>query len=629
MNLPCVDDGNACTDEVCPQGSCTHPPKPDGTPCADRCHTCQGGVCSDTPVNCDDDNPCTDDPCDPTFGCLHTPRNCLDTNPCTFDICDASDGCRHLPAPAGDQCDDGIACTIQDSCVANSGGGMVCAGTVPGCDDGNPCTTDAGVVEGDSCSCRHTPVDDPCCSEGTPVSCDDGNACTVDACDGTNGDCRHDLLVCDDANACTHDVCEPQTGCVSRADPRDGQACDDLNACTRNDVCADGACGGTVLGDGEACDDSNVCTAEDQCYSGRCVGYGLEGGMPCDDGNSCTADDQCLYPENGDPECHGAARAIGASCDDGDLCTVNDRCFAAGAEGGAPACQGTGRDCADDDACTQDACDSSTGLCAHPPRSCEDGNSCTLDSCSTQTGECVHEPQDGTPCSEAGDRCHVGSCQGGACTGIAPVSCDDGNQCTFDFCDPASGCVHGGSGTFNPPPEICNGVDDDCDGKVDERELAPACEVRPRTMRDGRGQDSFTVTCRWNPACAGSPVPAPLDDIRPGWLSAADGLEEAGDDVVLPNPIAHCDTAIVEDDGKRTTSNAAVTFVFDPDGNGVCGTTGGGRAGLMQHLADVPDGELARICVRWRLAGPERCGVVLVRHETFTEQRRERRSKGQ
>ena len=37
----------------------------------------------------------------------------------------------------------------------------------------------------------------------------------------------------------------------------------------------------------------------------------------------------------------------------------------------------------------------------------------------------------------------------------------------------------------------------------------------------------------------------------------------------------------------------------------------------MQHLADVPDGTLARVCVRWRAT--ERCGVVVVRHDGAAE----------
>src|SRR5439155_904107 len=40
--------------------------------------------------------------------------------------------------------------------------------------------------------------------------------------------------------------------------------------------------------------------------------------------------------------------------------------------------------------------------------------------------------------------CTVGdSCASGACTAGSALSCDDGDLCTDDFCDPNSGCVFG------------------------------------------------------------------------------------------------------------------------------------------------------------------------------------------
>ncbi len=61
---------------------------------------------------CDDDNPCTDDRCEPTFGCVFQP---------------------HLRA-----CDDGDRCTEGESCSAGR-----CVGGAPrACDDGDGCTAD-------------------------------------------------------------------------------------------------------------------------------------------------------------------------------------------------------------------------------------------------------------------------------------------------------------------------------------------------------------------------------------------------------------------------------------------------------------------------------------------------------
>ncbi len=90
----------------------------------DGTHICTPGT--DT-LDCDDNNPCTDDSCDSVLGCQHADNT--------------------------DTCDDGNACTILDAC---SGG--ACGGTAIVCNDSNPCTID-------SCSpatgCSFVPVPAP------------------------------------------------------------------------------------------------------------------------------------------------------------------------------------------------------------------------------------------------------------------------------------------------------------------------------------------------------------------------------------------------------------------------------------------------------------------------------------
>ncbi len=71
-------------------------------------------------------------------------------------------------------------------------------------------------------------------------------------------------------------------------------------------------------------------------------------------------------------------------------------------------------------------------------------NSCQDSTCDTATGKCaVHDLDEGTPCVGAqGDNCLASAtCQGGECR-VKGLSCDDGNTCTVDSCDPAVGCVH-------------------------------------------------------------------------------------------------------------------------------------------------------------------------------------------
>ncbi len=73
---------------------------------------------------------------------------------------------------------------------------------------------------------------------------------------------------------------------------------------------------------------------------------------------------------------------------------------------------------------------------------CNDGNPCTTDICEGATG-CAHVPTPGVTCSDGsacttGDTCSVR----GLCVGGAPLECADQNPCTTDACDPATGCAY-------------------------------------------------------------------------------------------------------------------------------------------------------------------------------------------
>jgi cysteine-rich repeat protein len=77
-----------------------------------------------------------------------------------------------------------------------------------------------------------------------------------------------------------------------------------------------------------------------------------------------------------------------------------------------------------------------------PGEECDDGNGNGGDCCSAG---CRLEP-DGQPCS-GGNACTTSqTCSGGVCGGGAAVTCDDGDPCTADACDPAAGCVFAAAG---------------------------------------------------------------------------------------------------------------------------------------------------------------------------------------
>ena len=482
------DDANPCTVDACLQaGGCSHTPK--GGACDDRdaCTTgdsCVGAVCTGATVTCGDGNPCTDDACDPASGdCLVLPNS---GSPCEDgDLCWIGDLCLAGVCVSGAEptaCEDGDPCTV-DECVPLAG----CLAKPLDCDDGDPCTWD-DCVGGE-------------CDNGFPLDgepCDDGNACTEDdLCDMDT--CQGGAPpVCDDGSECTVDGCNPSSGCVFEVDP---SLCDDGNPCNY-DVCVEGACVHEPGAGGEPCSDGNACTVGDACDTmEECVGgapldcgdgdpctteacnpalgcvVSNADGAPCDDGDACSVGDLCMTGvcepgpgpscDDGDPCTNDGCAALlgcthapatGPGCDDGDACTAGDGC-----EGGI--CKGgSAVQCDDGSPCTDDACSPAAG-CLHAPVTgacndgnpctegdhcqagvctpasgpdCDDGNPCTQDTCALDTG-CVNTPLTGTACTD-GDACTSGDhCSGGACVGDV-IACEDGNPCTTDTCEPATGC---------------------------------------------------------------------------------------------------------------------------------------------------------------------------------------------
>jgi hypothetical protein len=308
---PPPGDTAACQVARCVEGTCQLAAATDGAACddGDDCTAgdrCLAGVCgAGGAVECDDQNPCTTDACDPSAGCVHT----FNQKPC----------------------DDGSACTLEDRCFSG-----VCGGTALGCDDGNPCTDD--VCDAAS----------GCVWKPRTGACEDGNACTA-------GDTCVDAVCtpgpapdCGENNPCLDASCDPATGCV--ANLVDGD-CDDESACTSGDTCVEGACKGVVV----KCDDANPCT-DNACDPSTGCRF-TPNLSPCDDGDVCTLKDTC----GGGVCVSGAADPLcceeDADCDDGDPCT-DDGC-------GAVYCAFIPKDCDDGFVCTLDAC--ADGVCSNTP----------------------------------------------------------------------------------------------------------------------------------------------------------------------------------------------------------------------------------------------------------------------
>jgi hypothetical protein len=142
-------------------GECQYPPNENavGEPCqaANRCLT---------NTTCNDQGECVGD-------ALPDGTDCT-VNACDFGTCQGG-VCDNTQLEEGDSCDDGNACTRNETC-RRSGDILECAGEEDpsqsgmSCDDGDPCTVDEVCFNG---ACR-----------GTDVECPDG-----DICDPESGDC--------------------------------------------------------------------------------------------------------------------------------------------------------------------------------------------------------------------------------------------------------------------------------------------------------------------------------------------------------------------------------------------------------------------------------------------------------
>ncbi len=440
-------------------GICSNPIEPDGTACnnpgnlCNQTHTCQAGTCTPSnPVVCAPTDQCHDaGVCNPVTGtCSNPPKpdgsSCTDGNACTADSCQAGScvGVTNVVCTASDQC--------HDVGVCNPGTGVCSNPAKPDgttCSDGNACTADScqagscvgvtNVVCTASDQCHDVGVCDPgtgvCSNPAKPdgTTCSDGNACTADSCQ--SGSCVGVTnVVCTASDQC-HDVgvCDPGSGLCSNPQKPNGSSCTDDNACTQTDTCQGGGCVGS---------NPVVCVVLDQCHTlgvcdpdtGTCTNPTKPNGTPCSDGSACSVGDAC----------------VSGQCIPGDpiVCTPLDQCHIAGTcDPDTGDCSnppaGDGTDCDDANPCTtEDACDG--GLCVGgPPPVCDDNNPCTIDDCSpSSAGGCFVLPDDSASCSDGdactvGDECVNGTCQGGGAT----QDCEDGNVCTDGQCLSPSGCI--------------------------------------------------------------------------------------------------------------------------------------------------------------------------------------------
>jgi len=420
-------------------------PCEDGDPCTvgDSCSTgeCKPGI--DTP-NCDDGNPCTWDSCKSKVGCIHgsnqavpcndanactdidvcaeskcysgSPLACDDDNPCTDDWCDPLQGCMHKNNTS--PCDDGNACTGFDVCT---GGTCVAQNTIS-CDDANVCTNDI---------------------------CDPKTGCLHDSASGTS---TTTLSVTSDVQtdaSATQKIVNGQMTFVNfkSAVPTwadspawtakipgatwiwtEAQVSNPTQTSMAMFVRTfDMPSNATILGATlwVAADNTLSCAINGKPIIQSSQPNNASAAVALQAGNHVTLganEVRCIVQNTGVAGATGTTNPAGLLyrldvnfslpsklCNDANACTSIDVCLAG-------------------------QCVGLAGL------KCDDGNPCTSDSCDPLVG-CGHGTSDGAACSDS-NPCTAGdTCASGKCVPAGPASCDDANLCTEDLCDVKAGCI--------------------------------------------------------------------------------------------------------------------------------------------------------------------------------------------
>ena len=508
--------GLRCCDGVC-LGDCSDA-EPAG-PCSLVDETCNGE---------DDDCDGESDEGDPGGGvacvvdtaqgvCAHGTTTCLEGEL----LCDA-------PEPQEESCngqDDDCDGEIDEG---DPGGGMEC--TVDGnqglCASGTTVCHEGELVcggadpRGETCN----GVDDDCDGETDEGDPGGGEECIVDGAQGIcaagTSVCREGELQCDGPDR-QEETCNGQDddcdGEIDEEDPGGEVACEIDGA---QGVCASGT---TVCREGElVCDgpdpQEETCNGLDDDCDGEADDDNPGGGVPC------VVDGALGICESGTTVCREGALVCEGPEPQEEICNGQDDDCDGQADGGNP---GGGFECIVDDA--QGSCASGTTICREGELQC-DGPTPQEETCNGLDDDCDGEvdedetgPLTATCYDGPNETLGVGVCRPGTqtcaagewddcadqvlpsneiCDGI-DNDCDgraDGDlgqtTCGAGACSrTVDNCVGGEPQACRPgdaAPEICNGLDDDCDGEVDEDETGPLTA----TCYDGPNETLGVGVCR-------------------------------------------------------------------------------------------------------------------------------------
>ncbi len=416
--------------------------------------------------------------------------------------------------------------------------------------------TDSGIDTGSSDTTSGDIAQDISEDTGLPSNCPGAAGCpcaSVDQCDSgfciqtpsgmkcaavCNGPCPDSTYKC---------VTAPTNDSINICVPRYGNVC---NPCTKNEECISTGNGGAhcvAFGNaGSFC--GLQCALPDDCPSG----------YDCSDVPDVTGQTvkQCVVKNGGACTCTDAAMQL----------ELSTKCYNTGAgdakcEGKRTCKVGTGLSACISEAPAPETCNGKDDNCdgQTDEGTCDDGIACTDDSCAGVEG-CKHL-NNTKPCDADNSKCTVGDvCASGKCVAGAPLTCDDGNVCTLDSCDPAQGCIF-----TNNDGQKCDAdstdctVADSCKGGQCAAGPAKACASDDPCI-DAKC-DKASGACKYP-----SKVGLPCEDGNP--CTVGDVCGGVGGDQCLPGPTqGACDD---KNDCTEDSCNAKIGCQHTPKPGAIC-----------------------------------------------------------
>jgi hypothetical protein len=491
--------------------------------CADLCVAgeCQGVTCYED-SDCDDQNPLTIDQCNnpgtTVSECVNTEINCAQDSDCGAsgfigqEFCSANNVVKtyreaicQQPGTLDSNCkiteENRIVNECSSICVDGSCQGSTCSQDSD-CNDANPLTKDECINPNSVISeCRNTPIncaqDTDCgptgylgeefCSSELSVSkvyqsatCENAgetnSACVIEAtplvvnyCDFacTDGTCIrcNTNSDCDDSNSQTQDVCvnpgETTSYCTNTGNPDPEIACNQDSDCGEPSTISPLFCSEddvsqllqvwTCNSPGETdsyCSTNleieTLATCPDYCSDGECVSIECFNHQDCDDSDDLTVD---ICNEAGTPDsfCTNTPREI--------VCSKDTDCGQSGFIGD-PFCyyEDSAKLFQEFECNLPDTPESFCSVSVEQRIIDECSFGCTDGLCLPEQGECT--PGEIRSCGS-----NVGQCTAGV-----------------QFCVLSGSWTEECYGSTDPVDEICDGLDNDCDGQTDEGNVCgPTC----------------------------------------------------------------------------------------------------------------------------------------------------------